>query len=72
MNRGCSTHGRDDKISRKPEVKRSLGRHKRRWEDNIRTDIRRKVWDGMVWIRLAKDRDKWRVLLNTAMKLRVP
>ena len=26
----------------------------------------------MDWIHLAQDRDKWRALVNTAMKLRVP
>jgi hypothetical protein len=29
-------------------------------------------WDGMDWIDLAEDRDKWRALVNTAMNLRVP
>jgi hypothetical protein len=31
----------------KPEIKRPLGRPKRRWVDNIKMDLR---WDGMVWI----------------------
>jgi hypothetical protein len=30
------------------------------------------VWDGMDWIDMAQDRDQWRVLVNTVMKLRVP
>jgi hypothetical protein len=29
-------------------------------------------WDGIDWIDLAHDRDQWRALLNTVMKLRVP
>jgi hypothetical protein len=29
-------------------------------------------WDGMDWIDLAKDRDQWRALVNTAMNLAVP
>ena len=27
---------------------------------------------GMDWIELAQDRDRWRVPVNAAMKLRVP
>jgi hypothetical protein len=37
------------------------------WEDK---DV--SGYDGMDWIDLAQDRDKWRALLNTVMKLRVP
>jgi hypothetical protein len=29
-------------------------------------------WDGVDWIELAEDRDQWRALVNTVMKLRVP
>jgi hypothetical protein len=29
-------------------------------------------WDGMDWINLAQERDKWRALLNTVMNLWVP
>jgi hypothetical protein len=39
--------------------------------DNIKMDLREKGWDGMDWIDLAQDRDKWRALVNTAMNLRV-
>jgi hypothetical protein len=27
---------------------------------------------GMDWIEMAQDRDKWRALVNTVMKLRLP
>jgi hypothetical protein len=43
-----------------------------RWVDNIKIDLREIGWDGMDWINLAQDRDQWRVLVNTAMNLRVP
>jgi len=56
----------------KPEGKRSLGRPRRSWEDNIRTDFRETEWEGVDWIHLAQDRDRWRALLNTAKNLRVP
>jgi hypothetical protein len=56
----------------KPEGKRPLGRPRRRWEDNIRMDLRDIGWGGMDWIDLAQDRDQWRALVNTVMNLRVP
>jgi hypothetical protein len=56
----------------KPEGKRSLGRPKRRGVDNIKIDLREIEWDGMDWIALAQDRDQWRALVNTVMKLTVP
>jgi hypothetical protein len=56
----------------KPEGKRALGRLRRRWEDNIKTDLGEIGWGGLDWIYLAQVRDKWRALVNTVMNLRVP
>jgi hypothetical protein len=56
----------------RPEVKRPLGRSRRRWVDNIKMDIRDIEWGRMDWIDLAQDRDQWRALVNTVMNLRVP
>jgi hypothetical protein len=56
----------------KPEGKRPLGRPTRRWEDNIRMDLREIGRGGMDWIDLAQNRDQWRALVNTVMNLRVP
>jgi hypothetical protein len=56
----------------KPEEKRPLGRRRRRWEDNIRMDMREIGWKGVVWMRLAQGRDHWRALINKVMNLRVP
>jgi hypothetical protein len=39
----------------KPEVKRPLGRPRRRWEDGIRMDLRETGLGGVDWIRLAQD-----------------
>jgi hypothetical protein len=39
--------------------------------DNIKMDLREIGWDGMDWIDLAQDRDRWRALVNTVMNLRV-
>ena len=56
----------------KPEGKRSLGRPRHRWEDNIKMDLQ-EVGDGsMDWIELAQDRSRWRALVNAVMNLRVP
>jgi hypothetical protein len=50
-----------------PEVKRQLGRPRRRWEDNIEMYLREIGWDVMDWIQLVQDRDQWKVLVKTAM-----
>jgi hypothetical protein len=56
----------------RPEGKRPLGRPRRRWEDNIKIDLRKLGIDGAIWIRLAQDRVQWRAFVNTVMNLRVP
>ena len=56
----------------KPEGKRSLGRPRRRCEDNIKMDIQEVVCVLIGWIELAQDRDGWRVLVSTVMNFRVP
>jgi hypothetical protein len=52
--------------------KRSLGRHKHRREDNIKMELQEVGCVGMDWIDLAQERDRWRVLVNAVMDLRVP
>jgi hypothetical protein len=56
----------------KPEGKRPLGRSRRRWEDNIKMDLRQVGCRGMDLIDVAQDRDRWRALVNAVMNLRVP
>ena len=56
----------------KPEGKRALGRPRRRWLDNIRTDLQEVRCGYMEWIGLAQDRDSWRTLVSALMNLRVP
>jgi len=56
----------------KPEGKRPLGRHRRRWEDNIKMDLQEVRCLSMDWIELALDRVGWQALVNAVMNLRVP
>jgi hypothetical protein len=56
----------------KPEEKRPLGRPRRRWVDNIRTDLGEVGWGDMDWIGLAKDKNRWRAVVNSVLNLRVP
>jgi hypothetical protein len=53
----------------KPEGRRPLERPRRRWEDNIKMDLREVGWGGMDWINVAQDRDRWRALVNAVMKI---
>ena len=56
----------------KPEGKRPLGRPRRRWEDNIKTDLQEVGGGCGDWMALAQDRDSWRALVSTVMNLGVP
>jgi hypothetical protein len=56
----------------KPEGKRPLGRPRRRWLNNIKMYLVEVGWGGMDWIGLAKDRNRWRALVNSVLNLRVP
>jgi hypothetical protein len=56
----------------RPEGKRPLGRHRRRWKNNIKMDLREIGIDGANWIRLAHNRVQWQAVLSTVMNLRIP
>jgi hypothetical protein len=72
----CGTHGEGRGVYRilvgRPEVKKPLGRPRRRWEDNIKMDLKEIGIDGANWIQLAQDRILWRTCVNTVMNLRIP
>jgi hypothetical protein len=55
----------------KPEGKGPLGRPRRRWENNINTDIQEVGCGGMDWIDLVQDKDSLLVLVNVEMNFRV-
>ena len=56
----------------KPEGRSPLGKPRRRWEDNIRKDLREVGCGCVDWMELAEDRDRWRALVSAIMNLRVP
>ena len=55
----------------KPEGRRPLGRPRRRWDGNIKMDLR-EVGRGGDWMELAQDRDRWPALVNMVTNFRVP
>jgi hypothetical protein len=55
----------------KPEGKRPHGRAGRRWGDDVTMHVKEIVREGMDWIDLAQDRDKWRAVVNAVMNFRV-
>jgi hypothetical protein len=56
----------------RPEGRRLLGKPRRRWEDNIKMDLREIGFGDVDWIQWAQDRDRWRALVNAVMNLQVP
>jgi len=72
----CSTYGGEEKciegFGGKNWGKKLLGKHRQRWEDNIKMDPEEVRCGDMDWIEPAQDRDRWRALVNAVMNLRVP
>jgi hypothetical protein len=56
----------------KSEGKRSQGRDRRRWEDNIKMDLKEIRCEVMDWIGLTQARDSWRAFVNAVVNLRFP
>jgi hypothetical protein len=59
-------------LTGKPEGKRLLGRPRRRWRENFKKALLEIGLSVVDWIGLAQDRYRWRALVNSVMKLRVP
>jgi hypothetical protein len=66
----CDRRGAYRVLVEKPDGRRPLGIPRRRWEDNIKIDPTEV--EGMEWIDLAEDRERWRAVVNAVMNLRVP
>ena len=56
----------------KPEGKRPLWRHRRRWENNVKMDFQEVGGGCGDWMELVQDRDRWRAIVSTVMNLGVP
>jgi hypothetical protein len=56
----------------KPEGKRPMGKPRRRWENNIKMDLQEVGGSRGKWMEVAQDRDRWRALVGTVRKCRVP
>jgi hypothetical protein len=56
----------------KPNKNIPLGRPRSRWENNIKTNLKKVGWGkwiGLLWLRI---RDRWRALVNMVMELQIP
>jgi len=51
---------------------RDPGTPRRRWENNIGMDNRKIGFEGVEWLHVAQDRDRWRDFVKTVMSCRVP
>ena len=75
MGSACGAYGGGERCAQgssgEPEGTRPLGGPRRRWEDNIKMDLR-EVIGGGDWMELAQDKDRWRALVNMVMNFRVP
>jgi hypothetical protein len=69
VNKVHSTNGEKRNADRlmlgKPQGRRPLGRPRRRWVYNIRMVLGEVGWGDVDWIGLAKDRKRWRALVNS-------
>jgi len=68
----AGSKGIDRVLVGKPEGKRTMGRPRRRWEDNIKRDLQEVGGACGDWMELAQVRGRWRALVSTVMNFRVP
>jgi hypothetical protein len=66
----CSTYGRD--YTGNLNERDHLENPRRRWEDNIKMDLKEIGWEDVYWIHLDQDRGQWWDVVNTVMNLWVP
>jgi hypothetical protein len=62
----CGTHGGGERCLQgfgwEARRQETTGKTRRRWEDNIKMDLREIGIDGVKWMQLARDRVQWRNL----------
>jgi hypothetical protein len=68
--RAFSMHGRDEKSVQKSVGK--PGKLTKRWEDNIKIDLKETGCKDLDWIHLAQGRVQWQAFVNVVMNLQVP
>jgi hypothetical protein len=52
--------------------KSPIGRHRCRWDNNIKTDVKERGWEDVDWIPLAPVRGQWQAFVNMVMNPQVP
>ena len=76
MGGACSTYGGEESLTQgfggENLRKDSLGRPRRRWEDNIKIDLHEVGYGDVDWIELAQERDRWQAVVNAVTNFRVP
>ena len=76
MSKPCSQNKKDWSsfkiLTGKPTGKRPLGSPRRRWEDNIRMNLKEMGINTKDWVDSAQDRDYWKAFVNAKFILRVP
>jgi hypothetical protein len=59
-------------LMEKHKGKKTHGRSRHKWDDNIKMDLQEVGCEGMDWIELAQDRNRWWALVNAVINLRIP
>jgi hypothetical protein len=76
MGWSCSTYLGEERFIQgfggEASGKEPLGRPRRRWDVNIKMDLKEVRWSGMDWFDVAQYRNRWRALVNAVMNLCVP
>jgi hypothetical protein len=55
-----------------PEMKTPLGKPERRWKDSIKIELKELGGEGVIWIYLAQDTDRWRALVSMVKNILFP
>jgi hypothetical protein len=58
-------------LMEKLEGRRPLRRPRHRWDDDTKINLRELGWEGMEWINLAGNRDRWWAFVTGVMNLHV-